>query len=337
MNDQKLGGPVRPSHRRGRGCLLWLGAGLVLLLGLMLIGPIYESKAEAADAQAYPPPGQMVDIGGYRLHINCSGTGNPTVVIDAGWGDFSTSWTGVQQEAAKTTQVCTYDRAGSGWSDPGPLPRNALQYAKELHSLLHNANLPGPYVLAGHSMGGIPVRVFTDLYPAEVAGVVLMDSMVPGQFTAPPQAATRQAGSPSRSFSILPSLARIGAVRLFSGALGLVPAELPAQEAKAYLSRVVRPDSLQAYMDEGRGVPASGAQEKAVKTFGDIPLIVLTARLNSTYPDWPAWQAEQLQLSSNSQQMFAEKSGHNIQYEQPDAAVAAIVKMVNLVRQAVKE
>jgi pimeloyl-ACP methyl ester carboxylesterase len=212
----------------------------------MLMGHIYESKAEAADAQAYPPPGQMVDIGGYRLHIHCTGTGSPTVVIEAGWGDFSPSWTGVQQEAAKTTQVCTYDRAGSGWSDPGPLPRNALQYAKELHSLLHNANLPGPYVLAGHSMGGIPVRVFTNLYPSEVAGVVLIDSMVPGQFTAQPPEATLQAGSPSRSFSILPSLAHIGAVRLFSGALGLAPTDLPAQEAKAYLSRGVRPVSLQA-------------------------------------------------------------------------------------------
>ena len=333
MNDRT----ARPSHRRGRGCFPWLGASLVLLLGLMLMGTIYESKAEAADALAYPPPGRMVDIGGYRLHINCTGTGSPTVVIDAGWGDFSTSWTGVQQQAAKTTQVCTYDRAGSGWSDPGPLPRNALQYAKELHSLLHNANIPGPYVLAGHSLGGIPVRVFTDMYPSEVAGVVLLNSMVPGQFTAPPQETTPQAGAPSRPFSILSSLARIGAVRLFSGALGLAPTGLPAQETKAFLSRVVRPASLQAYTDDGRGVPASGAQEKAVKTFGAIPLIVLTARLNSTYPDWPAWQAEQLQLSSNSQQMFAEKSGHNIQYEQPDAAVAAIVKMVELVRQVVKK
>jgi pimeloyl-ACP methyl ester carboxylesterase len=100
---------------------------------------------------------------------------------------------------------------------------------------------------------------------------------------------------------------------------------------------VVRPTSLQAYTDEGKGMPASGAQAAAVKTFGDIPLIVLTARLNSTYPDWQAWQTELLQLSSNSQQMFAEKSGHNIQFEQPDAAVAAIVKMVELVRQAAQK
>jgi pimeloyl-ACP methyl ester carboxylesterase len=174
------------------------------------------------------------------------------------------------------------------------------------------------------------------MYPAEVAGVVLIDSMVPEQFTSTPKETITQAGSQSHSFAILPSLARIGVVRLFSGPLGLV-ADLPAEDAKAYLSRVVRPASLQAYTDDGHGVPDSGAQAKAVKTFGDIPLIVLTAQLNSTYPDWQAWQAELLHLSSNSQQMFAEKSGHNIQYEQPDAAVAAIVKMVELVRQVVKK
>ena len=132
---------------------------------------------EAADARAYPPPGQMVDVGGYRLHINCTGAGSPTVVIDAGLGDWSSMWGFVQPGVAKTTRVCTYDRAGAGWSDQGPLPRDARQFAKELHTLLQNANIPGPYVMVGHSMGGLPVRVFTHEYAAEVAGVVLIDSM----------------------------------------------------------------------------------------------------------------------------------------------------------------
>jgi pimeloyl-ACP methyl ester carboxylesterase len=246
-----------------------------------------------------------VDVGGYRLHINCIGMGSPTVIIEAGWGDWSTSWTAVQLEAAKTTQVCTYDRAGSGWSDPGPLPRNAEQYAKELHSLLHNANIAGPYVLAGHSMGGLTVRVFTDMYPSEVAGVVLIDTMVPQQFTQASADMAPQGDSQSHAFTILPALARIGLIRLFAGPLGLAPHLPSAEEEKAYLSCVVRPTSLQAYTDEGRGMPASGAQAAAVKTFGDIPLIVLTARLNDTYPDWQAWQTKLLQLSSNSQQMFA--------------------------------
>ena len=137
--------------------------------------------AEAADVRAYPPPGQLVDVGGYRLHINCVGTGSPTVVIDAGWGD----WSGVleqrvQPEAAKTTRVCTYDRAGMGCSEAGPLPRTAEHFARELHTLLQHAGVPGPYVLVGHSLGGAPVRVFAHAYAADVAGVVLIEFDEPG-------------------------------------------------------------------------------------------------------------------------------------------------------------
>ena len=331
MSSQNQNGEASPSKRQSRGCLIWLGRILVSVIGLILVGAIYESLAEATDARAYPPPGQLVDVDGYRLHINCTGTGSPTVVIDAGLGDWSTMWAWVQPGVAKTTHVCTYDRAGSGWSDAGPLPRNAGQFAKELHTLLHQANIPGPYVLVGHSLGGLPVQVFTDMYPSEVAGVVLIESMSPRQFTQTPTDTTLQAGSQSHSFPILPPLARIGLVRLIARPLGLVP-HLPPEAEKAYLSRMVLPTYLQAYADEAQGMSASGAQAQAVKTFGDIPLIVLTARLNNTIPGWSAWQTELLQLSSNSQQLFAEKSGHSIELEQPDTAVAAIVKMVELVR-----
>ncbi len=180
MNDQNQIGKARTrtSRRRGRGCFLWLGVSLAALLGLALVGYIYEPMAEAADAKAYPPPGQMVDVGGYRLHIHCTGTGSPTVVIDAGLGDWSTSWGGyVQPEVAKTTRVCTYDRAGMGWSEAGPLPRDAAQFVKELHTLLQNANILGPYIMVGHSLGGLPVRVFVHEYSSELSGVVLIELM----------------------------------------------------------------------------------------------------------------------------------------------------------------
>src|SRR6476619_5694872 len=117
MSNQHQMEPGQTRKRRGRGCVLRLGGFVVLILGLMLGGAMYESAAEAADARAYPPPGQMVDVGGYRLHINCAGTGSPTVVIDAGLGDWSLGWSAVQGEVAKTTHVCTYDRAGVGYSE----------------------------------------------------------------------------------------------------------------------------------------------------------------------------------------------------------------------------
>jgi len=333
MNDQNQIGKVPTSKRRGRGCLLWLGASLASLLGLMLIGSISESAAEAADAQAYPPPGQLVDIGGYRLHINCTGTGSPTVVIEAGLGDWSTSWGGyVQPEVAKTTRVCTYDRAGMGWSETGPLPRDAAQFAKELHTLLQNANIPGPYVMVGHSLGGLIVRVFVHDYASEIAGVVLIESMNPRQFTQSQIEAQSQSNTQSQPFSLQAALARFGVVRLLVKVPGIAPS-VPANE-EAYYPLYVRPQSFQTTTNESQGMPAAGAQAAAVKSFGDLPLIVLTARLNNNQ-GWQEWQTELLQLSSNSQHLFAENSGHNIQVEEPDAAIAAIIQMVEQVRETV--
>jgi pimeloyl-ACP methyl ester carboxylesterase len=333
MKDQKQTVTAPTSRRRGRGCLFWLGVSLASLLGLMLIGYIYETAAEAADAKAYPPPGQLVDVGGYRLHINCTGTGSPTVVIDAGLGDWSTGWGFVQPEVAKTTRVCTYDRAGWAWSEAGPLPRAAARFAKELHTLLKNANIPGPYVMVGHSLGGLTVRVFVHDYSSEVVGVVLIDSMTPQQFAQSPADLQPQLDSQSRPFNLLIALGRLGIVRLLAKPLGILPSAPP--NAEAYYAFGVRPQNIQALIDESQGMPASGVQASAVKSFGDLPLIVLTASLNDK-PGWPAWQKDLLKLSSNSQQLFAENSGHNIEFDEPEAAVKAILQMVEQVRHTEK-
>lgn len=324
MNDQNQIGTKPSSKRRGKGCLLWLGRGLAVLLGLALVGYMYEPMAEAADARTYPPPGQLVDVGGYRLHINCTGTGSPTVVIEAGLGDWSTSWAGyVQPEVAKTTRVCTYDRPGLGWSEASPLPGDAAQFARELHTLLQNANVPGPYVMVGHSLGGLVVRIFAHDYASEVAGVVLIESMNPKQVT---QSLSQKL---ARLTSLQAVLARFGVARLIVKLPAIASGAPPNGEA--YYPLYVRPQSLQASANEYRALPASAPQAAAVKSLGDLPLIVLTAKLNDN-PGWPEWQAELLQLSSNSEQLFAENSGHVIQFDEPDAAVAAILQMVQQVR-----
>lgn len=329
MSDQNQTGAKRTSKTRGRGCLQWFGTGLAVLMGLALVGYIYEPLAEEADAKAYPPPGQMVDVGGNRLHINCTGTGSPTVVIEAGLGDWSTGWEVVQQGVAKTTRVCTYDRAGWGWSEAGPLPRDAVQFAKELHILLQKSNIPGPYMMVGHSLGGLGVRVFVHEYASEVVGVVLIDSMNPKQFTQSPDDMKALSNSQSQPFSLPAMLARFGIVRLLARPLGIMPS-VPLDE-KAYFSRLVRPQSVQTLTNETQGMPASGAEASAVKTFGDLPLIVLTAKLNNI-PGWQEWQTELLQLSSNSQQLFAD-SDHNIHFEDPEAVVAVILQMLQQVRE----
>src|SRR5437870_8306166 len=178
IDSRKDSSSVSPRPRRmiRRRLLRFLGILSLSLVGLLLLGLLSQALASAVDASHYPPPGQLVDVGGYRLHINCTGTGSPTVVIESGWGDMSAAWGWVQPEVAKTTRICTYDRAGMGWSEASPEPRVAREYAKELHTLLANANETGPYVLVGHSMGGFTVLVYAHDYPADVLGLVLVDS-----------------------------------------------------------------------------------------------------------------------------------------------------------------
>ena len=307
----------------------WLRRVVLLVVGLILAGTAYETIAEDTDRRAFPAPGQLVDIGGYRLHINCTGTGSPTVVIDSGWGNWSLIWTQVQRDVARTTRVCSYDRAGMGYSEAGPLPRDAEHMAVELHTLLERAGIAGPYVMVGHSLGGIPVRVFAHNYPTEVSGIVLIDSMSPRQGSEHAAVAPEQASEASGG--LLPTvLARIGLVRVLAGPLGIV-GELPAEIQAQFTAFTVIPRGVQAWADEGASMSASLAQADAIKSLGDVPLTVLTAGLND-HKDWAAMQAELLQLSSNSRQIVVENSGHGIQIEQPQAAVTAIVDMVLAVR-----
>ena len=183
--------------------------------------------------------------------------------------------------------------------------------------------------MAGHSLGGLPVRVFTHNYPTEVAGVVLINSMSPGQMTQPSTEIEPQTPSQSSGNALPSLLARIGLARLLGGQL--ITQNLPPEAQPAYTAFSVTPRSIQAWMDEGAAMQESLAQAKAVTTFGDLPLIVLTGALHQQ-TGWQTMQAELLQLSSNSRQMMAENSGHNIQIDQPEAAVAAIVEMVSQLR-----
>ena len=274
----------------------------------------------------------MVDVGSYRLHINCVGAGSPTVVIDAGHGGWSASWSSwVQPEAARTTRVCIYDRAGMGWSEPGPLPRTAKHFAQELQTLLHNAHVPGPYVLVGHSLGGLSVRVFAHDYAADVAGVVLVESMHPRHAKPSTPTTPPQTTAPASELSIFTLPARIGLLRLLAGPLDLASGLSP-EVANADVAYSVTPRSIQAYIDEAKGIGPSLAQAGAITSLGAVPVIVLP-RGQDQERDWQEMQIDLLHLSSNSQHLIADTSGHNnIQLDQPAAAVEAIVKMVEQVR-----
>lgn len=145
----------------------------------LLAGAAYQALATARERDKYPAPGQLVEIKGRRMHLHCAGEGSPTVVVDSGLGSYSADWQLVQPEVAKFTRICTYDRPGYGWSQPGPRPRTSRQMARELHSLLaaaQGAGLAGPYLLVGYSLGGFNVRLYARQHPDEVAGLVLVDS-----------------------------------------------------------------------------------------------------------------------------------------------------------------
>jgi pimeloyl-ACP methyl ester carboxylesterase len=299
---------------------------IILACGLTLLGSIYESYSEYNDKRRYLHPGRLINVGGYRLHINCKGNGSPTVVIEAGWGDSSASWGWVQPEIAKITRICTYDRAGMGWSEASPHPRTAREFAKELHTLLDNAYEPRPYVLVGHSLGGYTMRVFAHDYFAEVVGLVLVDAQA-----LPKSNVTYFKAVSKTSASSFPALlARIGVMRLLADPLGAVQ-DLPEEDRGAYTAFAVTPRFVQTFLDEGRGMSEGGAQAKAVTNLGVLPLIVLSRGKDQDL-EWAASQSGFLKLSTNSLQLFADRSGHRIMIEQPEAAIASILKMVDLVR-----
>jgi hypothetical protein len=187
INQRLQFGPLRceqgftmqPQPRRSRW-VRWTGRILLGLVALIVLlaasGAIYEAIMAAGDARRYPPPGQLVDVGGHRLHPHCVGQGSPAVVLDAGLGGFSLDWDAVLPEIATSTRVCAYDRAGLGWSEPGPSPRSPQQFASELYDLLTNAGVTGPYVLVAHSISGKTARLFASQHPTEVAGMVLIDA-----------------------------------------------------------------------------------------------------------------------------------------------------------------
>jgi len=307
--------------------LLWL---VVALVVLAVVGAIYQAIATERDERAYPPPGQLVDVGGYRLHINCVGEGSPTVILEAANLGMSAHWVRVQQQVAQTTRVCAYDRAGLGWSERGPQPRDARKISSELHTLLKDAGIEGPYVLVGHSYGGLYVRVYADRYPEEVAGVVLVDSTHPEQFTRSPQGRTMYEQN-RRIGAVIPWLTRLGVIRLFN--FYSAHPDLPAQQRAQIEAFNSSTQHVVTTVEEFRATPQTTAQVRGAATLGAKPLAVITAGEQSS--GWLEMQDELAALSSNSIHRVVDGATHeSLLYDKGDAQVtsAAILEVVEVVR-----
>ena len=307
----------------------------------------------------FPPPGVLVNIGGHRLHLNCSGEGSPTIVLDAALGGSSLSWSLVQPAVSRQTRTCSYDRAGFGWSDAGPMPRTAARLAHELRVLLERAGIPPPFVLVGHSFGGLVMRTFASRYRTDVAGLVLVDPAHPEDWVDPApkeqikidrgvrlcrHGATAARLGLARAVSVLVGLGAFGIAR---GLVKVVSRGGLSREDEGILAPVWKlpPGArrpLRHFWTEVKFFEALGSQiesicQSAADTleagdggYGDLPLITIS----STDPgDYRFRQQEALAaLSTRGRHIIAPNSGHWIPLDQPEMVIEAITGLVTDLR-----
>ncbi|HJP86732.1 MAG TPA: alpha/beta hydrolase, partial [Gemmatimonadaceae bacterium] len=311
---------------------------------------IYEQIGERRDAQRLPRIGRPVDIGGRSLNIYCSGSGTPAVIFDAGAGGPGYTWSEIQAEISRDTRACWFDRAGYGWSDPGPFPRTSAAMSADLHELLHRAGIPLPFIYVGHSLGGLNARVYNAMYPSEIAGVVFVDAAHEDE---PRRAPQFMLGKTAPRSMWHPIWIAVQAARMF-GLIRLttprpdLPSD-PALRTKAQIVDALRrqPKSI-ATLADATG-PESYKQAESAGGFGDRPVIVLTrgrmnvgsdlspeAREYNAYMQ--VWmheiQPKLAKLSTRGRQIIVPNSGHDIPGEAPGAVVDAVRAMLAEIRAA---
>jgi len=328
-----------PAGVEGGGVFHWLRkiaftiAAFTLLL--LLAGVSYHFIKASSDARRFPQEGKSVAVGSYSLNINCTGQGSPTVVLEAGLGVPAISWRGVQPGIAKFTRVCSYDRAGYDWSDPGPMPRTSTQSVKELHTLLQNAGEKPPYVLVGHSFGGTNIRIYNHLYPDQVAGMVLADTghedlKSPASFQKLIDGELRQRQHDRRWAQLL---YLSGISRFEAGDEIDNPALSYDQQEWWYF--VIQPKFTAAAASELENVKEGKEELRAAGALGDKPLIVLIAEnslldlpLNpidkaNLHNSWVDFEKRLASLSTRGKWVMVPDSGHMIPFENPEAVVSA--------------
>ena len=301
-------------------------------MGYVRVGRIFPlaalsiSAALSVSGANFPVRGSLVPVNGHKIHLYCTGAGGPTVILEAPLAGIFKIWTPVQQAVSRFTRVCSYDRAGFGWSEPGPLPRTSERLALELHEALRIADLKPPYVLVGWSAGGFPVRVFAGKFPGDVAAVVLVDSSHP-DVTARLHVNDNPNADLEKWETFLPILHAFGITRKRLRQQEKRPASFSAADWDEYIFLRDTVNSFNAMLREGEAWRQSFPQVRACN-FGDKPLIVLTGARDAD-PQWRAvWvngmQAELARLSTRGRQVVLENSGHAIPFDAPDAVADAV-------------
>jgi pimeloyl-ACP methyl ester carboxylesterase len=288
----------------------WLLYPVLAALALASVGGGYQTLRESVEAGADAMPGQLIDVGGHRLHLSCTGSGSPTVVLEPGAGMMSSHLERIAPAVARDTRVCRYDRAGRGWSEPAQTPQDAQQIATDLHTLLHRGDIPEPYVLAGHSFGGLYALTYAAEYPDEVAGMVLIDSTAP-------------ASAPGGSSDVVDQGTKLSALASAVGRLGV-----------GRLIGVPTASHLGSTVDEYVQASASRVQAASLRDLGDKPLAVLTAGTGAA-PGWSAQQDALATLSTASSHQVVEGTCHGgliLDHVGAAATTRAILDVVSSVR-----
>jgi pimeloyl-ACP methyl ester carboxylesterase len=288
---------VRATRRAMTGRARWLLYPVIGLVTVTAVGGAVETVTLAHDHGRFEMTAALYDVGGHRLHLSCQGTGSPTVVLENGLNEISPLWSGITAQVSRTTRVCAYDRAGQGWSDDVAHPQDGIAVATDLHALLARAGEHGPYVLAGHSSGGTLAMTFAARYPAQVAGLVLLDSSSPHQYTDQPDFPGTYAMM-RRLLPVMPALARVAVTRLAPASPSAALTPVAAAQVQAFAAS---PRGARNMRDEQSQLRNVFTQAQALATFDPKPLAVVTARANADdTKGWAAAQDRMAALSSNS-------------------------------------
>jgi pimeloyl-ACP methyl ester carboxylesterase len=318
----------------------------VISLGIVVAaGVVFQFSMTKWESHRYPSPGNLVDIGGLRLHINCTGAGSPAVILEAGPNDSSVIWQLVQSDISKFTRVCAYDRAGFGWSDAPNEPRSSSNVANELDHLLIRASVPGPYVLVGHDFGTLDLRVFTSRHRQEVAGMVFVDSVHPDMHHRPPFNDAAQETLTNVYYHLMPWTVILGVPRILGWCRANFTFPNPPKEwARLVPEATAQYCRLQSWRAEQAQVTdEDGSFPATTGPFGDMPLIVLShdpqgndfggffspAKLVEAEHAWMEMQGELRGLSSRSKWIVAKGSPHWIQIHRPQLVAAEVQEIVN--------